>query len=276
MNNNNTNNIPDLLRENSNRLFFLKAILLGIQYGESDKCSLYKKMVNDEIKRLEIPSSPFSNTPPSVLLKNPLPHSPATTAPPSLLTPSTLKPIQNPLKDKTENSIRQYSEILQQLQEQRIGIIAQLGNISSINYSKTLTLQQTQLNNQRINQLKALLAINAKEIEKYTLLSNSIRNIQLNPKFSSQESIMRKNNVKKYIDPSTSFNSNSTSTSNSIPITPSTTTQPIQLQINRNPFQENNNIINENDIVNDNGEENEDFMKELQKTFGSLSSLLLN
>ncbi len=221
--------MPDILREKSNRLFFLKAILLGIQYAESSQRSEKKKMIEQEILKLE---------------------SSATSSPPlSTLTSSFSQ--SSSISQKTDSSIQRLEDILNELHQKRVAILSQIGNISSSTYSKTLSFQQNQLNIQKINQLRALYAITNKEIEKFTPHHKKMKELQENPQFTNPSQILKQNNK---------------STSNlqqqniqSFISTPTPTPIPQQQTV-------------QDDIE----DSNDDFMKELQKTFGSLSSLLKN
>ena len=227
--------MSDLLREKQNRLFFLKAILLGIQYGESEKRMIHKQMVQQEIDKIEMKN--VQNSPIS---------------PSSLLQPT---PIDSSLQQKTALSIQQYEQILHGLHVKKINLQSQMANLSATAYSKTMTLQQNKISIQQIQALRALLAITHKEIEKYTLLLNSVKNINENPKISSQETIMKKNQVKQFVEP------------------------PKLQQMNISSYQKpmiETKIVEEMDDIYTKTEDSEDFMKELQKTFGSLSSLLMN
>jgi hypothetical protein len=217
--------MPDILREKSNRLFFLKAILLGIQYAESSQRSEKKKMIEQEILKLE--SSNTSSPPLSSLTS-------------SLSQPSSIL-------QKTDSSIQRLEELLNELHQKRVAIISQIGNISSSTYSKTLSFQQNQLNIQKMNQLRALYAITNKEIEKFTLHHKKMKELQENPQFTNPSQILKQN----------------------IKSSPQLHQQNIQSFIpNPTPVPTQTNE--------DNDESSDDFMKELQKTFGSLSSLLKN
>lgn len=230
-----SSNLPDLLREKSNRLFFLKAILLGIQYGESPQRLTHKKTIQEEIEKLEGTSSPSIPPPPSL-------------------------PSSNPILKKTEHSIQKIEEILNNLYQKRIQINSQIGNISANTYSKTLTFQQTQQNNVKINQLKIYLAITTKEIEKYTLLLQNIKKLKENPTVSPQIHNPKKQSI---VSP---------------PPQPSYTSSP-PTNMNQNLQQQTISSFmssqNEDESVHEDVSDH-DFMKELQKTFSSLSSLLSN
>jgi hypothetical protein len=230
----NKEGVPDLLKEKQNRLFFLKAILLGISYGESEKRMFHKHMVEQEIAKIESDSPRVSTAPltPSSLLSSPVSNMADQT-----------------LQQKTALSIQQYEHILNNLYVKRVNLQSQIGNLSATAYSKTMTLTQNKMSLQQIQALRAMLAITLKEIEKYTLLLNSVKKMNENPKVSSQETIMKKNQVKQFVEP--------------VKLQQTTFTS----------FQKPN--LPKMEIKEENEEEDpEDFMKELQKTFGSLSSLL--
>ncbi len=235
--------VPELLKEKQNRLFFLKAILLGIQYGESEKRLFHKHMVQQEIAKIEsenpqVPSVPIT---PSSLLTPPSPMM------------NSLSTGEQTLQQKTALSIQQYEHILNNLYVKRINLQSQMANLSASAYSKTMTLQQNKISIQQIQALRTMLAITLKEIEKYTLLLNSVKKIHANPKISSQEPIMRKNQVRQFVEPSKLQQTSMASFQKPVSIS----TSPKK----------------EEEVI-DEIEDSEDFMKELQKTFGSLSSLL--
>ena len=251
--------LPDILREKSNRLFFLKAILLGIQYGESEKRSLHKRIVQEEIFKLESANVKTSIPPHSIL-----PSSKSSSTP--TLTPTPTIPKSNPtissIQQKSEFMIQKYEDILQELYTKRVNIVSQIGNVSANTYSKTLSLQQNQQNNAKVNQLKVLMAITNKEIEKYTILLNNIKKMKDNPQVSSQNIL--KNNTKNNIQQQQNKNIYQYQ-------------QPpsnLQQKSVSSFFEQQPTSFKEVEVEEE--ESNEDFMKELQETFGSLSSLLMS
>lgn len=231
--------VPELLKEKQNRLFFLKAILLGIQYGESEKREFHKQMVTQEIAKIESDNPHVSSVPIPISTSSPILNS--------------LSTGEQSLQQKTALSIQQYEHILNNLYVKRINLQSQMANLSATAYSKTMTLQQNKISIQQIQALRTMLAITLKEIEKYTLLLNSVKKIHANPKISSQEPIMKKNQVRQFVEPSKLQQTSMTSFQKPVSISTS-------------PKKE--------EEVMDEIEDSEDFMKELQKTFGSLSSLL--
>ena len=68
--------IPQILKEKSNKLFFLKAILLGIQYGQSDNSKNYIDMISSEISTLEnnnqnsLKNNSLSSISPNILMSD--------------------------------------------------------------------------------------------------------------------------------------------------------------------------------------------------------------
>ncbi len=231
--------VPELLKEKQNRLFFLKAILLGIQYGESEKREFHKQMVTQEIAKIESENPQVSSAPIPISTSSPILNS--------------LSTGEQSLQQKTALSIQQYEHILNNLYVKRINLQSQMANLSATAYSKTMTLQQNKISIQQIQALRTMLAITLKEIEKYTLLLNSVKKIHANPKISSQEPIMKKNQVRQFVEPSKLQQTSMTSFQKPVSIS----TSPKK----------------EEEVI-DEIEDSEDFMKELQKTFGSLSSLL--
>lgn len=212
--------IRSILKDKSNKLFFLKAILLGIQYGQSNKVNQHKTYIENEIQKMERQSTPS-------------------------LSNSSSQQQQQPISDlqfKMNFSIQKYQDILQKLEAQRIHIQSQIANISQNSYSRTLSFQQNQTNQQLVQRLRANLLFIHKEIEKYSLLLNNVLKMNKNPVVSPQPTSIR-NHI-----------------------------QSPQPHIQQQPPQPT--FVNDND---NNDIDNEDnFMEELQKTFGSLSSLLSN
>jgi len=250
--------LPDILREKSNRLFFLKAILLGIQYGESEKRSLHKRIVQEEIFKLESANVKSSVPPHSIL---PTSKSSSTHTP----TPTPTIPKSNPtissIQQKSEFMIQRYEDILQELYAKRVTIVSQIGNVSANTYSKTLSLQQNQQNNSKVNQLKVVMAITNKEIEKYTILLNNIKKMKDNPQVSSQN-ILKNNNKNNIQQQNKNIYQHQQPPSN------------LQQKSVSSFFEQQPTSFKEVEVEEE--ESNEDFMKELQETFGSLSSLLMS
>jgi hypothetical protein len=220
--------IRSVLKDKSNKLFFLKAILLGIQYGQSNKVNHHKQYIENEIQKLERPITQSQQRP-----------------------LSSTQPISD-LQLKTNFSIKKYQDILQKLEAQRITIQSQIANISQSSYSRTLSFQQNQQNQQFVHRLRAQLLIIHKEMEKYTLLLNNVGKMNQNLIVSPQPSTIR------------NYPQQSQSTLSQ---------QQPHYQINNDNH---NYQDNQQDNNNENEDENDNFIEELQKTFGSLSSLLSN
>jgi hypothetical protein len=242
---NSSTQVPDILKEKSNRLFFLKAILLGIQYGESDKSSFHKKTIQSEIDKLENPS--LSSSIQSGLHQPQIPQ------------------------EKTEFTIKKYEDILHILDVRRVNILSQITNLSSTSYSKMLSFQQNQANQQRMNQLKMQFMVTNKEIEKFTLLLQSVKKLNKTPQISSQESILKKNTHSPSSNQRVSF----------APLPPQTSSPKNLQQQSMQEYVEEIDPTFEEIYDNPKPQEEEnkssdDFIRELQKTFGSLSSLLMN
>lgn len=236
---NSSTQVPDILKEKSNRLFFLKAILLGIQYGESDKAIFHKKTIQSEIDKLENPS----------------------------LSSSISNGLNQPFipQEKTEYTIKKYEDILHILDVRRVNLLSQISNLSSTSYSKMLSFQQNQANQLKMNQLKIQFMVTNKEIEKFTLLLQSVKKLNKIPQISSQEPILNKNISQTTSPQKVHFAHLPSSTKN------------LQQQSMQEYLKESDEIYNnpppppqEDDTHSD------DFIRELQKTFGSLSSLLMN
>lgn len=241
---NSSNQVPDILKEKSNRLFFLKAILLGIQYGESDKATFHKKTIQSEIDKLENPS----------------------------LSSSISNGLNQPFipQEKTEFTIKKYEDILHILDVRRVNLLSQISNLSSTSYSKMLSFQQNQANQLKMNQLKMQFMVTNKEIEKFTLLLQSVKKLNKTQQISSQEPILKKNQSQTSSPQKVHF----------APLPPST--KNLQQQSMQEYIKESDNTFEE--IYNnppppqlqEDEKNSDDFIRELQKTFGSLSSLLMN
>lgn len=285
------NNPNDIIKEKSNRLFFLKAILLGIQYAESGKSENIKKIINEEIQNLETSQNNNSISKDSIQNLN----------------------NSNEFKMKTMQTLQKYEQILHNLDSQRVSINSQIANLSSHSYLKTLSLNQSQQIQKQIFELKKTILYINKEIEKYSLLHQSVFKMSQQPKISPQENIMKKNKVNNFIDPHKEiykesksikepffFNKNDNkndikndkikSQNKSVSFFPSDVSltnlsAPLGAKKDENnnspssDFSDNNNYSMKNKIMNEEEEEqlnesSDDLLKELQKTFGNLSSLL--
>lgn len=232
-----SNQVPDILKEKSNRLFFLKAILLGIQYGESEKASFHKKTIQSEIDKLENPSLSGGLNQPFIP------------------------------QEKTEYTIKKYEDILHILDVRRVNLLSQISNLSSNSYSKMLSFQQNQVNQQKMNQLKMQFMVTNKEIEKFTLLLQSVKKLNKTQQISSQEPIFKKNQSQTPSPQKVQF----------APLPPST--KNLQQQSMQEYIKENDDSFEEiyhNPPPVEEDKNSDDFIRELQKTFGSLSSLLMN
>ncbi len=276
-----------ILKEKSNRVFFLKAILLGIQYSESGKADELKIIINQELNKL---NSSSTNIQPDNHKNEDL--------------------IKNNLVQNGKLTLQKYEQILHDLNEQRLNINNKISNIQSQSYTRTLSLQQSQLIQKELFSLKKMILVINKEIEKYSLLHQSVFKMTQQPKISSQENIMKKNNVTNYLNPSlnniekndySSENLYDTSNQpffykesnqNQPQITNSKVNKSVSFfppdnyndesdsptsDVSLNNFSNNNhkneNISKKNDEDDDNIDSN-DLLKELQRTFGNLSSLL--
>ena len=126
------------------KLLFLKAIKLGIMYGESKKSNLYKDKINEEIN--------------SIMLSN------VNKKKSNIIDNNT-----NTIKENTELSKKNnYDSIISNLENQKNIILQNIQNLS-INYSSNYT---------KINFLKYNLTHIMKEIEKYNnLRKEELRNV---------------------------------------------------------------------------------------------------
>ncbi len=284
-------NPNDIIKEKSNRLFFLKAILLGIQYAESGKSENIKKIINEEIQLLE----PSQNNSINSINKNSV----------ESLNDS------NEFKMKTMQTLQKYEQILHNLDSQRVSINSQIANLSSHSYLKTLSLNQSQQIQKQIFELKKTILYINKEIEKYSLLHQSVFKMSQQPKISPQENIMKKNKVNNFIDPHKEiykesksikepffFNKNdnkndikndkitsqnkSVSTESFSALATKRISKPDSVSFfpseNNNETSPSSDFSDKNYSSKNNNYESEessdDLLKELQKTFGNLSSLL--
>lgn len=288
MDSSNTNN---LLQEKSNRIFFLKAILLGIQYSESGKADELKNTIQQELSRLTSNSSNQINQT-------------------NVTTPMTLNNTNNNFIMNNQQTLQKYEQILHELNNQKLTIANKISNISSQSYMKTLSLTQSQQIQKELFNLRKMVLVINKEIEKYSLLHQSVFKMIQQPKVSPQENIMKKNNVKNYLNPSSlnqqsndsssnqsffyhpnqqhnqqqnqqenkqSFENNNLKKNKSVSFFPPDNNTELEEDNSPSSNFSNNNELNSNTNSNNDDEEDNDsndLLKELQKTFGNLSSLL--
>ncbi len=284
--------IPDILKEKSNKLFFLKAILLGIQYGQSDNSKNYIDMISSEISTLEnnnqnsLKNNSLSSVSPNILMSD-IKNNDINEKKSSIQLNNQLL-IQN---EKLMNSIQKYEEIISSVENQKLQLQSTIQNITNLNYRQTLSRNNQVQNMQQINLLKAQIMILNKQIEKYTLLIHHTNKlIQENNNKNSNNISSDKNNIPKSILKSNSISFTSLSDNNSNNSNISNISNKDKSPIGSmgkfvekiDDHQSYINEMNNNDYNNDQDDESnnnedmkEDFLKELQKTFGSLSSLLI-
>jgi len=53
--------IEDIIINSENKIYFLKAILLGIKYGKMDNCDFYEKSILNEIKKSKKSNSEYTH-----------------------------------------------------------------------------------------------------------------------------------------------------------------------------------------------------------------------
>jgi hypothetical protein len=298
-----------ILKEKSNRIFFLKAILLGIEYSESGKGIELKNTIKSELFKLQNENNNNLNqNNNSSNSFNPLNSSEQFSK-------------DNYIIQNGKMTLQKYEQILHELNAQKLNISNKISNTSSQSYMKTLSLQQSQQIQKELFSLKKMQLIVNKEIEKYSLLHQSVFKMTLQPKISPQENIMKKNNNKNYLNPSlnnynnnnnniekiynnnlsnlsennynqnnndfsnqpffyknqentNSQSSSSTIKSKSVSFFPPDNNEDESNSPSSNSFM-NNNIENSNyENDNDDNDDSKDLLKELQRTFGNLSSLL--
>jgi hypothetical protein len=134
-------NLENVLNNDDNKLIFLKAIMLGINYGSSDKKNYYRENIESEIKKIVDKMNNANNK-----INN------------------NLSSQKNILKQKTEQKILF-------LENQRKSILSLINQLSSNNYG---------FNYSRINLLKTNLTLLNVEIEKNRLIINKEENISQN------------------------------------------------------------------------------------------------
>jgi hypothetical protein len=127
------------------KLLFLKAIRLGIMYGESKKSNFYKDKINEEINSIML-SNVNNNKNESNIIDN-----------------------NNTIKENTESEKKNnYDSIIFNLENQKNIILQNIQNLS-INYSSNYT---------KINFLKYNLVNVMKELEKYNnLRKEELKNV---------------------------------------------------------------------------------------------------
>jgi hypothetical protein len=193
-------NLENVLNNDHNKLIFLKAIMLGITYGSSDKKNYYIENIENEIKKIVDKMNNVNNK-----------------------TDNTLSSQKNILIQKTEQKILF-------LENKKISILSLINQLSSNNYG---------FNYSRINLLKTNLTLLNAEIEKNKLIIKKYK--EENDNIIDQKKIKPiSNNIKK-----TNIQQKSL--------------QNIQQSIQKNRPQNKENLVNE-----------------LEKTLGSLSSMIIN
>ena len=124
-------NLENVLNNDHNKLIFLKAIMLGINYGSSDKKNYYIENIESEIKKIVNKMNNVNNK-----------------------IDNTLSSEKNILTQKTEQKILF-------LENKKISILSLINQLSSNNYG---------FNYSRINLLKTNLTLLNAEIEKNKLI----------------------------------------------------------------------------------------------------------
>ena len=124
-------NLENVLNNDHNKLIFLKAIMLGITYGSSDKKNYYIENIENEIKKIVDKMNNVNNK-----------------------IDNTLSSQKNILTQKTEQKILF-------LENKKISILSLINQLSSNNYG---------FNYSRINLLKTNLTLLNAEIEKNKLI----------------------------------------------------------------------------------------------------------
>ena len=129
-------NLENVLNNDHNKLIFLKAIMLGINYGSSDKKNYYIENIESEIKKIVNKMNNVNNK-----------------------IDNTLSSEKNILTQKTEQKILF-------LENKKISILSLINQLSSNNYG---------FNYSRINLLKTNLTLLNAEIEKNKLIIKKIK-----------------------------------------------------------------------------------------------------
>ena len=193
-------NLENVLNNDHNKLIFLKAIMLGITYGSSDKKNYYIENIESEIKKIVDKMNKVD-----VKVNN-------------------IVPEKNILTQKTEQKILF-------LENQKKSILSLINQLSSNNYG---------FNYSRINLLKTNLTLLNTEIEKNKLI------------------------IKKYKEE----NSN---------IIDQKKIKPISNNIKKTNIQQNSlHNIQQNRVQKKTNQNKENLVGELEKTLGSLSSMIIN
>ncbi len=301
-------NNEKLFQEKSNRIFFLKAILLGIQYSDSGQGESLKMVIQEELNRLLAAEKNNNDS-----------HSKVSSSNHSIQSNIHLNQNQNnqsntlskdELIHNAQITLQKYEQKLHELNSQKNMLSNQISNMGSQSYTKTLSFQQGQQLQKNMTELKKYYLIICKEIEKYSLLHQSVFKMIHQTKISSQENIMKKNNVKNFVNPSynNQISQQQPNNFNQEPSeqpffykknsqnTPSQTTNLLKPKsvsffppdnvidseesnspssnFNTHDSSESNISSDNTNSNNDDDENSNNLLKELQKTFGNLSSLL--
>lgn len=134
-------NLENVLNNDHNKLIFLKAIMLGITYGSSDKKNYYIDNIENEIKKIVDKMNNVNNK-----------------------IDNTLSSQKNILIQKTEQKILF-------LENKKISILSLINQLSSNNYG---------FNYSRINLLKTNLTLLNAEIEKNKLIIKKYKEEEVN------------------------------------------------------------------------------------------------
>ena len=194
-------NLENVLNNDHNKLIFLKAIMLGITYGSSDKKNYYIENIENEIKKIVNKMNNVNNK-----IEN------------------NLSSQKNILIEKTEQKILF-------LENKKISILSLINQLSSNNYG---------FNYSRINLLKINLTLLNAEIEKNKLIIKKYK--------EKNDNIIDKKKIK-----------------------------PISNNIKKTNIQQNSlHNIQQNRVQKNIPQNKENLVNELEKTLGSLSSMIIN
>jgi hypothetical protein len=127
-------NIENILNNDEYKIFFLKAIILGINYGKSDNVNYYKENIEKEIEKINLKNKEINITPKYEV--NTLPNTSANTL---------------------ANTSAKYENNIINLENQKTHTLSMIQQLSMNNYS---------YNYSRINILKNNLLLINQEIEK--------------------------------------------------------------------------------------------------------------
>ena len=156
-------NVEKVVSNDEQKLIFLKAIILGINYGKSNNSEQYRKNIEDEIYKLakKINSEKIDLVNNSPQIPNHTQNQNQKIDTQTHTQTQSIKPV-----DKISRTIEKYENIIITLENQKNNTVSLINSLSSNNYG---------FNYSRINLLKSNLSLIYKEIEKNKIIISKLK-----------------------------------------------------------------------------------------------------